>query len=493
MLLEPFGHIEDLRKYRAFFKIQLPDIVLEYLEIFFGKLGSMLGIEFGIRIPTYAAGYDESTWPAFRAFEAMRRLQIAKRIHFHRALKYPDEPPYHLVTVELVGRQRLGYVGIGRNLFDKNAAVWPAVGEAIERWALDHFIPHDKEIILASQKTLSGKSVVDLRDVAGFSNELREKGHPAYELKFDDDSLFKWIRAYSLTRDEEILAPLQWFSFHYTGEVMETNREPLLSPPVTTGAATGGNIEEAVLKGILEVVERDAFMIYWLNKITPVQIDLTGTRDPKLKRTLAIARKYKLELYFLYLQTDVPVHTVLSVVVDRTGHGAAMTTNASTKFDLKDAIHSSLEGSLGIRGILRDPQRSMEDFSDPNKLDHMGRMLYWSQPKHLSEAEFFLQGKRESLETFPLYEARSSADHLRELLSFFRAQDTEVLYREILPKQIKKALEGLTVVMVRIPTFQPLHLSENMPAFAGNRLRDVPKKLGLATSASVNTLPHPFS
>ena len=38
---------------------------------------------------------------------------------------------------------------------------------------------------------------------------------------------------------------------------------------VTTGLATGQSLEEAIAKGILEVVERDAFMISYLNRLSP--------------------------------------------------------------------------------------------------------------------------------------------------------------------------------------------------------------------------------
>ena len=86
----------------------------------------------------------------------------------------------------------------------------------------------------------------------------------------------------------------------------------------------------------------------------------------------------------------------------------------------------------------------------------------------------------------------SPGKQLEVLLTFFRENNYQVVYKEILPGKIKRKLNGLTVSMVRVPQFQPLHLRESLPAFGGKRLREVPEKIGFRARKQLNIEPHPF-
>ena len=73
---------------------------------------------------------------------------------------------------------------------------------------------------------------------------------------FDPDYEQNWVWGYSLSQNRPILVPesIAYYSLgHRDAYVYETSN----------GCAIGGSLEEAIFHGILEVVERDAFLLTW--------------------------------------------------------------------------------------------------------------------------------------------------------------------------------------------------------------------------------------
>ena len=84
----------------------------------------------------------------------------------------------------------------------------------------------------------------------------------------------KWTRAYNLTEDREVLIPFDWFF-----AVNEFN-----------GSSAGNCMEEAILQGICEVVERHVSSIISRNRLKTPAISLGSIKDPL---ALELIRKYE--------------------------------------------------------------------------------------------------------------------------------------------------------------------------------------------------------
>lgn len=93
---------------------------------------------------------------------------------------------------------------------------------------------------------------------------------------FDSDVAINWVWGYSLTQQRSILVPerLAYYSlgFH-DGFVYETSN----------GCALGSSLVEAIFHGILEIVERDAFLLTWYAQLPLPAIDLTSSNDRELQ------------------------------------------------------------------------------------------------------------------------------------------------------------------------------------------------------------------
>ena len=92
-----------------------------------------------------------------------------------------------------------------------------------------------------------------------------------------------WTTAYSITQDQPVLVPA---SFVYLPYYFESASESPSHNPISTGLACGSNLAPAIYKAILEVIERDAFMIMWQNQLPCTRIDLTTVDDPFIQSLL---------------------------------------------------------------------------------------------------------------------------------------------------------------------------------------------------------------
>jgi len=110
----------------------------------------------------------------------------------------------------------------------------------------------------------------------------------------------KWTRAYNLTEDKEVLIPFDWFF-----AVNEFN-----------GSSAGNCLEEAILQGVCEVVERHVSSIISRNRLKTPAIGLGSIEDPVC---LELIKKYErsgIKLYASDFSMDTGIPTVAVMAYD---------------------------------------------------------------------------------------------------------------------------------------------------------------------------------
>ncbi len=85
-----------------------------------------------------------------------------------------------------------------------------------------------------------------------------------------------------------------------------------------SGSAAGNTPEEAVLQGLLELVERDSLAIWWYNRVSRPGVDLTGLRDPYCRGLISSYRSRGRDVWVLDLTSDlaIPAFAAVSRKVD---------------------------------------------------------------------------------------------------------------------------------------------------------------------------------
>lgn len=474
------------------------------------KFGDFLGYPVGIVLPHDVAPYagDEESLRALRLLVKFRDEGFLSSFYSAKH-SYADEPHGEVTLATLKDIKRFGFSGKGADMFNRSATLWPAAGEAVERYAMEFYYPKKGEYIDASWNDIPDPKV-DIFSVAGFDEKLRKQGHPDFALACDADTKFRWVKAIELPSKKEIWAPLQWFSFshvqQYAGKYINAKQpgftqEPLISVPITTGVAAGQNTTDALLRGLLEVIERDAFIIYWLNQIPARRIDITSFGEERFLKLKEITDRYGLESHILYLHTDMPTHTVCSIVLDRSGIGPALVVGAKTGLSLSDAAYGAVSDTIAQRGLYRGMMESDECkkqvFDDHNKIGHIERMYYWFGHERLKDIETFISGELVHADTLPTYQyPGTDEEDLAQLLRFFNEKGYPVYYKELLNEKLKKMTEGLSVTMVKVPKMQPVYLDESLRSIAGERLYSVPEFLGYPRKSETiddfSKIPHPF-
>ncbi len=123
---------------------------------------------------------------------------------------------------------------------------------------------------------------------------------------FDVDRVCRWVWGYSFARQAPILVPLAYA--YYRAHVTDPG-DPSFAFEISNGCALGSCLEEAILYGILEVVERDGFLMTWYARLPAVRIDLSSARDrsiPMLAAATEAETGYQVLMFDTTMEHGVP-------------------------------------------------------------------------------------------------------------------------------------------------------------------------------------------
>jgi ribosomal protein S12 methylthiotransferase accessory factor len=131
---------------------------------------------------------------------------------------------------------------------------------------------------------------------------------------FDVEAEIDWTPVWSLTRQEERYLPTSYCYFGYPDPPGADSCDAC-----SNGSAAGNTLEEAVLHGFLELVERDSVALWWYNRVRRPGVRLDSFADPYLERLLAFLRGRRRDLWVLDLTSDtqVPAFAALSRRTDQ--------------------------------------------------------------------------------------------------------------------------------------------------------------------------------
>lgn len=422
---------------------------------------------------------------AARAFDILKKNGVIDRIHRHDRT-YPDEP--NLIAYTTYSSTAEGMVGYGRDFFSEEAALWRALAEGTERALWRDADPWKDTMRLATYTEMSDKAL-DIFAVTGFSDSQRI-AH--LELRYTPDTPFRWIPVRAVGSGKTIWCPAQLMSAYYartyaTPRANMPASEPMIRWTVSTGLATGATHDDALLAGICEVIERDAFMITHLNKLTPERFDLAhlATQNERIRELLARLTRHNLTAHAWKLPTDMPTTVVLGAIVDETGVGPRITFGARATFDVAEGIINALTEAFSLRVGIRG---SFRETPVTPPLTKKSRVAYWAQKENLDDLAHLFAGTpiQHTLETPP---PRST--WLSTLKEALHTAGMEAYYVDFTTEEMLEI--PLYTVNVLISEMQPLNLEERVRYDSGTRLNEVPKKLGYTPAAQPNPLPHPFS
>jgi len=410
--------------------------------------------------------------------------KIIKGIYKHTS--YNDEPKLYGYTVyfrEKYSHAEHKYSGAAGLAFEQKKALLKTLGETVERYSLG--VNNNKRFIFSSFNDLVKfkKMALDPNSLVLFSN----KKHRIPNL---NNKKLHWIQVESLLSNKKIFMPAQLVYVPY----LYHDSEPILRFPISTGAAAGVTLTSALYRGICEVVERDAFMIAYLNKIPSPQVDLSAIKDKLIYDIINIFKRYKLEMIVLDLTTDLQIPVFAAITLDRTGIGPAVSVGLKSGFHIKEAILGAIEESLMVRYWTRDQLiHRNPHYRMAKKIQTIeDRAYFWFHLSSIKYIDFWL--KKRTFKKVDSQKSISSDNNLENIVKLFKQKNIEAMYVDITDKKVKKY--GFVVVKVIIPQLQPLFLEEEYSCLKEDRLYDAQVKMGYVQKPSkkrqLNRIPHPF-
>lgn len=273
------------------------------------------------------------------------------------------------------------------------------------------------------------------------------------------DALLDWTPAWSLTHQARRYLPT---ALCY--EVPPPAGEPFCFHNYH-GHAAGNVLEEAILQGFLELVERDAIALWWYPRVQRPQVALERFGSPWIGSIQQWYRERGWRLQVVDITTDLGIPVF----------AAAAYAPAQQQLYLGFGCH--LEASLGV-------QRALTEL---NQMLDWGRASGDDESQRVDpEALEFLLGESALPAKDPSdYTAQASGDLREDILTC--VERTRALGMDFLVVDQTRPEVGFPVVKVVVPP-----LRHHWPRFGPGRLYDVPVKLGWRRAPVEEAALNPF-
>jgi ribosomal protein S12 methylthiotransferase accessory factor len=180
---------------------------------------------------------------------------------------------------------------------------------------------------------------------------------------FDRSAEIEWSPVWSLRDERFKYLPTSLLYFFYRG------------PPAayhvhadSNGCAAGNTLEEAIVQGFLELVERDAYAIWWYNRLQRAEVDL-GQFDEAYIRDLKIQlAETGRRLWMLDVTSDLGIPSFVTITHWMENSQEFVEFGSGSHFDVRIAALRAMTElnqflSIGLMGG-RDPNPSSQESND---------------------------------------------------------------------------------------------------------------------------------
>ena len=348
-----------------------------------------------------------------------------------------------------------------------------ALGEALERYCSQHFGYEPR--LRAAYADIRAKAVhpLELNPFSDSQYENREdwakRGVTGrVPERFDEEAVIDWTPAWSLTHHQWKFVPAAYMYYNYPEEGGGG-----FAHGDSNGVAAGNCVEEAIMQGFFELVERDGVALWWYNMLQRPALDLPRFDSPFSLRAADGLRRCNHALHVLDLTSDLGIPVFVAVGLHESDPDAEPHLGFGAHFDARIALDRAIS--------------------------EMGQG--WTMSKHMSPNEINrkLTGRNLSTEPFlrPLEDAKriplcafvnhATNDFLMDVEKCVSLLDN--LGLEMFVADLTRPEVGLSVARVMVPG-----LVHFWPRLGAKRLYDTPVKLGWldAPLPEENLNPVPF-
>ena len=373
----------------------------------------------------------------------------------------------------------------GMHVFLDNARA-AALGEAVERYSAAYAPIEATTLTTAAE--LGAAAVPPERFALFHARQLAWPRFPFVE--FGADTRLRFVEGFALADGRPAFVPSQLV---YLGGWFDD--EERIGLPTSSGLACGPTLEEAILAGLLELIERDAVMLVWKNALSLPLLDWTG--DAELTAT---DRDVFAPTGLRYSVVDgsgffgVPV--AIAVVHGPPGERTALAMGAAAGATISVAWTKALSEAFAVRRWLTLQTLIDEAPTEPDDVrtfdDHV---LFYGNEHAASRASFLdASGRRTPIQSIPRLEGETPRALIAALERRLAARGCSAYAVDVTSPDVVAL--GLRVARVVAPELCPLDVAHAVRSLGGSRLQRAAFEAGVAPRTfdfdDFNPLPHPF-
>jgi ribosomal protein S12 methylthiotransferase accessory factor len=372
-------------------------------------------------------------------------------------------------------------------------SILSAIGEALERYCAQHY--HPTWFLRAPFADISAAALSPVECVLYAEEQYARPGFPY--ARFNPWQPLSWLRGWTLPDRRALWTPASLVYLNYFGDAPQE----YLCSSTSNGLAAGPDLESALLSAFYELVERDALIINWMNRLPAPQVNCEALGG--LSQT--IIRHYRrsgLAVVVFHLATDIPIPVMMAMAIDRREDGVrgpAAVAGLGCDLEPAEAVRKSLLELCQVR-----PGETAKFANRPSD----GRLRSYQQVRTLADhSSFFASPERMGELSFLLNQQRSKspaeiADHgggdpaadLTTVIRLLNEAGCRTAFAEITTPDL--ADFPVRVVRAFATGLQPMHFGHGEERLGGSRLFTVARALGvddrIRTAADLNPCPHPL-
>ena len=295
------------------------------------------------------------------------------------------------------------------------------------------------------------------------AERINAKGHPYNVVppRLDPDAEIDWTPVWSLTQRRHRYLPT---SMLYSMPAEQRGPADLIAD--SNGCAAGNTLEEAILQGFYELAERDAFAIWWYNRLRAPAVDLSGFDDEYLASAPDHYARYERELWMLDVTSDIGIPTFVAL---------SRRPDAETE-DIIYGAGAHADPRVAALRALCEANQCLAWLPRPGKADGRPTIddplaLWWWKTARLADCAWLAPAGDAPLRTastYPVIETMDTRDDVEACRALVEAKGMEFLVLDQTRPDV-----GMPVARVIVPGMRHF-----WARFAPGRLYDVPVGMG---------------
>lgn len=374
--------------------------------------------------------------------------------------------------------------GCGTDYRRPEMAATRAVSEMLERQA--GFMRSNLQIVRAARREL-GRRAIPLARLPQCSR--LERADPRCGLSEpDEDDVLDWVMARSLSTGERKLVPVEMVLL---GDRPGHASKQLVAP-ISTGYAAHSSAPDALLAGLLEVIERDAIALTWECRLPLPRLDLDVLSE-QARQLLEDDARRGIENHLFDATTDIDgVSVVYCLQRDRANRRLQQSVHCATALDPATAADKVLREAAVSRSAIMQAAND-KPINTPDEISAVvDGAVYMGMAERESAFEFLL-AERPVSAPGQGHEEPGSPDQLESLVRQLTDRGHEVLAIDLTTRSA--AAHGIVVVRVIVLGLVPMSISPYARYRGEPRMYDYPlEKFGMKIDeGGLNPWPQPFA